>query len=103
MSLLTPQQFLEKTAADKAASQKAALDYEQLINQNDNLAGKIVAELSQTISDLDTLQKLQDLILAQGKENSHRINALLGFTIAGNIFTVKSMVKRARESIISKG
>ncbi len=101
MALLTPSEYLVSVAADKAAQEKAALDYEQLIAQYNTLVSNIITELSQAEGKLDTLRQFDGIIESTGI--SHRINAMLGYSYSSNIPTIKAMVERARQSFQSKG
>ncbi len=98
--MLNPEQFLKKVAEDKTKLQKAALDYADVIDQHDDLAKKIIAELEQAEADLDTLQTIKNLIEGEGKQNSQYINSLLTISVMGNIPTIKAHVQDARQSIV---
>jgi hypothetical protein len=100
--MLTPDQFLKKAAEDKERVQKASLDHADVITQHDNLAKKIIADLSLVVSDFDTLQAIEDLIQSQGKENAQIINSLLSVRIVGNISTAKGQVQGVIKMIVER-
>lgn len=92
----------EQITKDKEKIEKVKKDFANVVVQHDALIEKIVAELHQAESDLDSLLSVKNEIAKQPKETLLIINGLLANDIQHLVPTIKAKIVDARRLLENK-